>query len=239
LRHYSCNDGEMNRTERLHSLTESLRRAGARGRTAQQLADEFEVTSRTIKRDLAALEAGGLPIWGRSGPGGGYGLAERSSLPPVNFTAAQALALGAAVAATTQAPFSASARAAARKVLDVLDPVARRQASDLSNRVWVNVGPSPPRRVMSALEQALVDQVTVNLRYTDAHGKASHREVEPMIFALTGGRWRLVAWCRLREDIRWFDLSRIRTAATTRHPCRGHHVSEIGTPPEPARPVDI
>lgn len=53
----------MNRTERLHALTESLRRAGARGRTAQQLADEFEVTSRTIKRDLAALEAGGLPVW--------------------------------------------------------------------------------------------------------------------------------------------------------------------------------
>ena len=68
----------MNRTERLHAVTESLRRAGARGRTAQQLADEFQVTIRTIKRDLAALEAGGLPVWGRTGPGGGYGLARDS-----------------------------------------------------------------------------------------------------------------------------------------------------------------
>lgn len=227
----------MNRTERLHGLTESLRRADARGRTAQQLADEFEVTPRTIKRDLAALEAGGLPIWGRSGPGGGYGLAGSSSLPPVNFTAAQALALNAAVAVTTQAPFSASARAATRKVLDVLDPVARRRASDLSDRVWVDVGPSAPRRVMSALEQALLDQVTVNLGYTDAKGRSTQREVEPMIFALTGGRWLLVAWCRLRDDIRWFDLSRVRTAAATRRPCTGHHVSEIGTPPALARPV--
>ena len=227
----------MNRTERLHALTESLRRAGARGRTAQQFADEFEVTPRTIKRDLAAIEAGGLPIWGRTGPGGGYGLAERSSLPPVNFTAAQALALSAAVAVATQAPFSASARAATRKVLDVLDPVARRRASNLSDRVWVDVGPSAPPRVMSALEQALLDQVTVNLRYTDAEGSSTQREVEPMIFALTGGRWLLVAWCRLRNNIRWFDLSRIHTAAATRHPCTGHHVSEIGTPPELARPV--
>ena len=229
----------MNRTERLHALTESLRRADARGRTAQQLADEFEVTSRTIKRDLAALQAGGLPIWGRTGPGGGYGLAESSSLPPVNFTTAQALALSAAVTVSTQAPFAASARAATRKVLDVLDPDARRRATDLSQRVWVDVGPSAPRRVMSALEQALVDQVTVNLTYTDARGRRTRREVEPMIFALTGGRWLLVAWCRLRDDVRWFDLSRIRGATATRHRCIGHQVSEIGTPPERARPVDV
>ena len=227
----------MNRTERLHALTESLRRAGPRGRTAQQLADEFEVTTRTVKRDLAALAAGGLPVWGRTGPGGGYGLAASSSLPPVNFTAAQALALTAAVAVTAQAPFSDLARTATRKVLDVLDPAARRRAAALSHRIWVDVGPSAPRRVMSVLEEALIDQVTVNLTYTDAQGRSTRREVEPMIFALTRGGWLLVAWCRLRDDIRWFDLFRIRDATATRRPCAGRDVSEIGTPPEQARPV--
>ncbi len=229
----------MNRTERLHALTEALRRADARGRTAEQLADEFEVTSRTIKRDLAALEASGLPVWGRTGPGGGYGLAQGSSLPPVNFTAAQALALSAAVAASAQAPFSDAARTATRKVLDVLDPLAHRRATDLSHRVWVDVGPSAPRRVMSVLERALVDQVTVNLAYTDTQGRSTRRKVEPMIFALTGGRWLLVGWCRLRDDVRWFDLSRIQAATATRHPCAGHPVTEIGAPPEQARPVGI
>lgn len=229
----------MNRTERLHALAESLRRAGTRGLTAQQLAEEFEVTTRTIKRDLAALEAGGLPVWGRAGPGGGYGLAETSSLPPVNFTAAQALALNAAMAAAAQAPFSDSARAAARKVLDVLDPVSRRRATELSQRVWVNVQPSAPRALMSVLEQALFDQVTVNLSYTDAQGRSTRREVEPMIFALTDGRWLLIAWCRLRDDVRWFDLSRIGRATATRRPCTGHDVTEIGTPPDQAHPVNI
>lgn len=229
----------MNRTERLHALTESLRRAGARGRTAQQLAQEFEVTTRTIKRDIAALEAGGLPVWARTGAGGGYRLAQTSSLPPVNFTAAQGVALSAAMAATVQAPFSDSARTATRKVLDVLDPAARDRASELSQRVWVDVEPSAARAVMSVLEQALLDQVTVNLTYTDAHGRSTQREVEPMIFALTGGRWLLVAWCRLREDIRWFTLSRIRGATATRHPCAGHDISAIGTPPDQARPVGM
>lgn len=238
-RHHLCDNGGVNRTERLHALTESLRRAGARGRTAQQLADEFEVTSRTIKRDLAALEAAGLPVRGRTGPGGGYGLAGRSSLPPVNLTPAQALALTAAVAATSQAPFSDSARTAARKVLDVLDPAARHRAIDLSQRIWVNIGPSPSRRVMSALEQSLLDQVTVKLTYTDARGQTTQREVEPIIFALTHGRWLFVGWCRLRDNIRWFDLSRIRGATATRRPCTGHHVSEIGPPPERAQPVAV
>lgn len=229
----------MNRTERLHALTESLRRAGTRGRTAQQLADEFEVTVRTIKRDLAALEAGNLPVWGRTGPGGGYGLTERASLPPVNLTAAQALALAAAVSATAQAPFSDSARAAIRKVLDVMDPAARRRAVELSNRMWVDVGPAAPRQVMSELEHAIVDQVTVNLTYTDAQGQSTRREVEPMIFAFTGRRWLLVAWCRLRNDVRWFDLTRIGSATATHHPCTGHKIEEIGTPPAHARPVDL
>ena len=227
----------MKRSEHLQSLTESLRRAGSRGCTAQQLADGFEVTIRTIKRDISALEAGGLPVWARTGPGGGYGLTEMFRLPPVNLTASQALALSAAVATAAQAPFSDSARASILKVLDVLDPVSRRKAAELSSRVWVDVGPSADRRVMSALEQATVDQVTVNLTYTDAEGQTTRREVEPMIFALTAGQWKLVAWCRLRDGIRWFALTRIQRATDTRHPCTGHQIEEIGKPPTLAHSV--
>jgi predicted DNA-binding transcriptional regulator YafY len=225
--------------ERLHSLSESLRRSGTRGRTAQQLADEFEVTVRTIKRDIAALEAGGLPVWGRTGPGGGYGLTELSSLPPVNLTAEQALALSAAVAAAEQAPFADSARAAIRKVADILDPMTRRRVAEISNRVWVDVPPPATRRVMSVLERAIVDQTTVTLSYTDENGETTQREVEPIIFALTAGRWLLVAWCRLRDDVRWFNPTRIHHATLTRRPCTGHRIDEIGPPPGRARPVEF
>lgn len=232
-----CHNGPVNRIERLQSLIESLRRAGNRGRTARQLADEFGVASRTIKRDLAALEAAGLPIWSRTGPGGGYGVSGRATMPPVNLAPAQALALNTAVAMAPGAPFSDAARAAANKVLDVLDPAARRRATELSQRVWVDVEPGAPRRIMSVLELALVDQVTVNIDYQDAAGSGTRREVEPMIFAFTGGRWLLVAWCRLRGGIRWFRLSRIQRATATRTPCDGHDIGEIGVPPASARPV--
>lgn len=229
----------MKRSARLHALSETLRRAGAGGRTAEQLAKEFEVSSRTIKRDLAALESSGLPLWARTGPGGGYGVASSSSLPPVNLTPEQALGLSAAVVIASQAPFGDSARAATRKVFDVLDPTSRRRARGLSQRIWVDVAPSGPRRVMSVLEHALVDQVTVNLTYTDTGGQVTRREVEPMIFALTGTHWLLAAWCHLRCDVRWFDPARIQRASATRRRCTGHDVAEIGSPPHSAMTLPI
>lgn len=94
----------MRRSERLHALFETLRRAGARGVTAERLAREFEVSVRTVKRDLDALESSGAAIWSRPGPGGGYGLANSGSLPPVTLSPAQAMALMAAVSAAPMLP---------------------------------------------------------------------------------------------------------------------------------------
>lgn len=96
----------MKRVERLHALTEMLRRSGARGVSANRLATEFEVSVRTIKRDLDALENSGAPLWSRPGPGGGYGLASGASLPPVTLSPAQAVALMAAVSAAPGAPYA-------------------------------------------------------------------------------------------------------------------------------------
>jgi predicted DNA-binding transcriptional regulator YafY len=234
-----CDDSGVNRTERLHALTESLRRAGRHGRTADSLAGEFEVSVRTVKRDLAALMSAGRPLWARTGPGGGFVLDERSTLPPVNFTAAQAVALCAAVAASRGAPFADSARAATRKVIDALHPGTRERVRSLTGRVWVDVGPQAPRRIVSALERALADQVTVNMRYSDAAGTMTRREVEPMIFALTDGRWFLVGWCRLRQDVRWFRLDRVIAATPTRRTCPDRPLSAIGTPPQSARTVAV
>lgn len=229
----------MRRSERLHALTESLRRSGNRGRTAEQLAAEFEVSVRTIKRDLATLEAAGLPLWSRPGPGGGYGLLSKGALPPVTLTDAQALSLLAAVAAAPDAPYSDLATAAVRKIMDVLDPNTRVRVDQLASRVWVNRASGSSRVIRSACEQALTEQRVLRIDYVAANGAASRRDVEPMVFANTNGNWYLVGWCRLRDAVRWFLVSRIRRASVTREPCAGHSVAEIGTPPPTATSVGI
>jgi predicted DNA-binding transcriptional regulator YafY len=62
----------MNRTDRLYALVEELRASAPRGRSAQRLAERFEVAVRTIQRDILALQEAGVPIWATPGPGGGY-----------------------------------------------------------------------------------------------------------------------------------------------------------------------
>ncbi|MBD7994975.1 WYL domain-containing protein [Arthrobacter sp. Sa2CUA1] len=227
----------MKRGERLHALTEMLRRSGARGCTADRLAGEFGVSVRTVKRDLDALENSGVPIWSRPGPGGGYGLAARSSLPPISLSPSQAVALLAAVSAAPDAPYSDLASAGIRKILDVLDPRTRKRADELARRIWVNPEPAPARTVRSALEDAMADQYVVRIHYTSGDGSKTIRDVEPVIFASTNGRWYLIGWCRLRNEMRWFLMTRIERASVTRTRCSGHSVQEIGSPPATARSV--
>lgn len=227
----------MKRAERLHALTEMLRRSGTRGCSAERLAREFGVSIRTVKRDLDALERSGAPIWSRPGPGGGYGLVAGGSLPPVSLSPAQAVALLAAVSAAREAPYADLAASAVQKVLDVLDPRTRARADELAGRVWIDAPPTASRRIRSALEEAMAEQRVVRLRYTDASGATTTRDVEPVLFACTDGRWFLVGWCRLRDAMRWFRVSRIDRASVTAMSCDGHTVDEVGTPPPNARPV--
>lgn len=225
----------MKRVERLHALSETLRRSGSRGRTAESLAAEFAVSVRTVKRDLAALERSGAPVWSRPGPGGGYGLVAGSALPPVSLAPAQAVALLAAVAAATDAPYADLAAAGVRKIVDVLDPRTRSRAEELAQRIWIDAPPSPSRAVRSALEEAMADQQVVRIRYTARSGDTTTRDVEPMIFAARGGTWHLIGWCRLRDAVRWFTVHRIERADVTTTPCAGHSIDEIGAPPPHAR----
>lgn len=227
----------MKRTERLHALSELLRRSGTSGISAERLAAEFEVSVRTVKRDLDALERSGAPIWSRPGPGGGYGLAAGATLSPVSLSPAQAVALLAAVSAAPQAPYADLAAAGIRKIMDVLDPRTRARANELADRVWVDTPPAPSRALRSALEEAMADQRVLRLRYTSGEGITSTRDVEPVLFAFTAGRWYLVGWCRLRDAMRWFTVSRIEQARVTRTACSGHTVHEVGEPPVNARPV--
>ena len=227
----------MKRTERLHALTEMLRRNSPRGCSAERLAGEFGVSVRTIKRDLAALESSGAPLWSRPGPGGGYGLAAGASLPPVSLSPGQAVALMAAVSAASDAPYADLAAAGIRKIMDVLDPGTRARSAELAGRVWVNPVTSTSRRVRSALEEAMAEQRVIRIRYTAADGTTTARDVEPVLFASTNGKWYLVGWCRLRNAMRWFAVSRIERAGVTGTACSGHTVEEVGEPPENAEPV--
>lgn len=235
----------MNRTDRLYALAEELRRVGARGRTSAELAKRFEVSRRTIKRDVLALQESGLPIWAQGGPGGGYVLDAAASLPPLNFTPAQAVAVAVALASVHHAPFAADGATALAKVFDILDADSRRRATALGSRIWVNddpldpppgatTGPAAGARV---IEEALHLRRVVALDYLDAKGARTRRRVEPMMLALTYGHWYLIGWCQERDAVRWFRWDRIRDARLTKEAAPERELSVIGEFPPTARSI--
>jgi len=89
----------VNRTERLYALVEELRACAPRRRSARELASLYEVSARTIERDIGALQQAGVPIYADTGRAGGYTVDKSLTLPPLNFAAAEAVAVAVALAA--------------------------------------------------------------------------------------------------------------------------------------------
>ena len=88
----------MNRTDRLYALVEELRAVSPRPRSARQLAARYEVSTRTIERDILALQESGVPIYAEPGRCGGYVIDKTRTLPPMNFTAAEMVAIAVSLA---------------------------------------------------------------------------------------------------------------------------------------------
>lgn len=206
----------MNRTDRLYALVEELRARAPRPVRAAELAARFEVTTRTIERDLLALQEAGVPIWARPGPGGGYGLNVDTTLPPLNLTPAEATALVIALASVPNMPFAGAGRSALAKLTAVMGAAPREAAAELVRHIRVTQDPADSvDQVAQVLQRSLLESVAVELVYRDGQDRETERVVEPAGLFSTGSGWYLAAWCRLRQAPRSFRLDRIARAALT------------------------
>jgi predicted DNA-binding transcriptional regulator YafY len=133
----------VNRTDRLYALVEDLRASAPRPQSARQLAARYEVSARTIERDILALQESGVPVYAEPGRRGGYAIDKTMTLPPVNFTAAEMVAIAVALARDERTPFEAATRSALRKVLAVAPAAQTAQAAQLIDRVRL-VGAARP-----------------------------------------------------------------------------------------------
>ena len=208
----------MNRTDRLVAMVMHLQ--GRRLVRAEDMARHFEVSVRTIYRDVAALGEAGVPITGEAGVG--YSLVRSYHLPPVMLTADEATALfvGAEmVRKFTDASVSGPMSAAIDKLRAVLPPDRKDHVERLARQTVVmgknnstpaNAGDPHAQPWLMAVQRAVAQRRVLRLRYCGA-GKteAVGRDVEPLGVVFYGGAWYLVAWCRLRGDLRHFRVDRM------------------------------
>ena len=240
----------MNRIDRLYALVEELRAAGPRGRTARRLAEHFEVSVRTIERDLSALGQAGVPLATKTGRAGGYTLDRSMSLPPLNFTPREAAAVAVALSRSEHVLFARDARSALQKIVAAMPERALAEARSTADKVrlLVQPAPDPDAEIAEIIWRAVRDNQALRIRYTDVGGLETERQIEPQYVVVGPNGSYLTAWCHLRGDDRVFRMDRITHAEVTPappHPDRvvqepvvdGHQTRLPGSALRPGNPV--
>jgi len=206
----------MRRTERLFALAEVLR--GRRtGVTAEELAERFEVTVRTIYRDLDTLRDSSLPVVAERGRGGGYALDRSYSLPPVNFTAREAallIALGRFAIDMRLLPFTETLGSALDKVRGALSTSAQRELLERMTEVTFHGVPALPiqKSVRAALERAWFEQQPLRITYVDSNHIQSQRRIQVRGIACDRHETRVDARDLDSGEERQFRLDRVHAA---------------------------
>lgn len=198
----------MRRADRLFQIIQGLHHE--RVVTARHLAEQLEVSERTIYRDIQDLSLSGVPITGEAGQG--YRLMKGFHLSPLMFNEEElaALLVGARMVQTwTDKGLARAARQAMAKIEHVipehLKPELERQ------EILVPAFTDNPlvSEELEILRGAIKQQRKVNFAYTREDQETSHRTVHPLGVVYWGKVWTLVAWCELRDDFRHFRLDRM------------------------------
>ncbi len=198
------------RASRLLSLLLLLQ---SRGRmTAQELADELEVSVRTVYRDVEALGASGVPVYADRGPAGGYRLVDgyRTRLTGLTTEEADSLFLAGMPGPAAELGLGAVVAAAQLKVLAALPPELRSRAARVRERFhldapgWFRGSEGTPH--VAAIAEAVWQQRRLRMRYVRWAQVEVERTVEPLGLVLKAGTWYLVA---RTDGLRTYRVSRV------------------------------
>lgn len=209
----------MNKTDRMLAIMLELQQRKIV--RAEDLAAIFETSIRTIYRDIQALSEAGVPVIGA--PGQGYSLMAGYFLPPVMFTAEEAVALLIGTDFIEQrfdAGYGMKAQASRKKIESILPEAVRADAARVRKTMRlltpVNKAISDGEKdYVEMIRRAILEKCKIEFHYVkklsdSTGGRNSFRSAAPYGLAFLQGSWTLVAWCDLRQGIRHFRLSRMK-----------------------------
>lgn len=204
----------MNRIDRLTAMLIQLQTKKLI--TAQEIANHFDISLRTVYRDVRALEEAGVPIGAEAGKG--YFIMDGYHLPPVMFSEeeANALVLGAKlIEGQTDKSIKEHFSGAMLKIKSVLKSAQKDGLEKLEEQIRVSQPPIQvddqfPNNFMATIQKAMVEQKVLQFKYYSNHsGDMTERQVEPMGLVYYGSSWHLLAYCLLRQGPRDFRVDRL------------------------------
>lgn len=195
---------------------------------ASDLAERFEVSLRTIYRDIQALEKAGVPVIGE--PGLGYSIMEGYRLPPIMFNREEAMSFVTAEKLMLQFSDKGIGRhyeSAMTKIRSVLRNTQKEMLEDVSSNIAVHARKDPAQHIVSnALEQVLeciVAQKQLRMHYRAFSESETQRIIEPVGIFYEFGSWYILGFCLLRQDYRQFRTDRILALHITEEPFSREH----------------
>jgi predicted DNA-binding transcriptional regulator YafY len=205
----------MKRLERLVSMALVL--ASRRRLRACDLAEQFRISGRTVYRDVRALQAAGFPVEGN--PGDGYRVPPHAYLRPLALDVPEASALALAaqlLSVSADVRLRGHLTSATAKLESILSPEARQRIRRQMGKVHVSPSGRPLSGPLADLLAAVDDHAVLAIAYEPvARSGARAREIEPLGLVRIRSAWLLVAYCRLRTDVRAFRVDRIRSWRVT------------------------
>jgi predicted DNA-binding transcriptional regulator YafY len=208
----------MNRIDRLTAILIHLQTKKVV--KAEEIADRFEMSLRTVYRDVRALMEAGVPIGSEGGKG--YFIVDGYHLPPVMFNQEEASSIvlaGKLVEKMTDESVRKAFQSALMKIKSVLDDTEKDHLETLESFVEVQPPRMPegefPNRFLTDIQKALVHKDVLQMEYHSTTEELTEREVEPIGMFYYSAGWHLIAWCRMRNGYRDFRADRIKDLVNT------------------------
>jgi predicted DNA-binding transcriptional regulator YafY len=210
----------MNRIDRLTAILIQLQTK--RIVKAEEIANRFEISLRTVYRDVKALMEAGVPIGSEAGKG--YFIVDGYHLPPVMFNQEEASAMlmaGKLVEKLTDQSIRKAFESALLKITSVLNESEKDHLENLQSAVHVYRSPREteekfPDNFLTDIQRAVVKKEVIEIEYHANYSEEfTKRELEPIGLFFYSGGWHLIAWCRMRNDYRDFRADRIKSLVST------------------------
>ncbi|HPW40548.1 MAG TPA: YafY family protein [Bacillota bacterium] len=186
---------------------------------ARELAEIFEVSVRTILRDIEAINLAGIPIVTYQGANGGIGIAEGYRLDKSVLTEDDMSTIISALRGIDGTIPDSRHGILMEKLRNAL-PSSQLETLDAKvQQLIIDLSPWGPNELLkysiTCIRKAIENHNEIEFEYIDSTGKRTNRRVEPYTLVLKGQKWYLYAWCHTRQDFRLFKLSRMRELEVT------------------------
>ncbi|MCU0847745.1 MAG: YafY family transcriptional regulator [Spirochaetes bacterium] len=181
--------------------------------SAKDLSEKFEVSVRTIYRDIESINLAGIPIVSYQGNSGGFGIMENYRLDRQVLTLKDMTSILSALKGISPTLENRELDGAIEKIASLLPRGGGSLNTDFGEQMVIDILPwgyrKRQKKILHLVNESIRDRMLIGFLYRNSAGKSVRRKIEPMTLIFKGYAWYLFAFCRLKNDYRLFRLSRI------------------------------